>query len=190
MDFLVLTMIYVFRNPQIKPRLEEVRGRTRYFVVHKKGDSVWVPNQRNAAVWITKDGNSLFLLQRPACPVPGHAEEWGTSCQRLSVSVDQASHSSVNKRIHAMSCPTLDLVVKLLVSFWLVSKIKPSRSSRYSYEEETLVWSDFTPLLLPPSADCSVLIHTQFAPGPGQVATKCQTQIRFWKTNHKKNGRT
>ena len=24
-------------------------------------------------------------------------------------------------------------------------------------------------------------IHTQFAPGPGQLASKCQTQIRFWK---------
>ena len=51
---------------------------------------------------------------------------------------------------------------------------------------QALVWSDFTASLLPPPADCSVLIPTQFAPGrcwsAGQ-APACQVADRdSWAT--------
>ena len=155
----------VFRNPQIKPRkLEEgyllsirrvslsgveIQGMLRS--ESQKMGTEYLPLSRLQPV--------RFLITRRSedCRVRGCQEDSGIAFLRqfkITLSIIESSRENVLP-LDCIDSNSWTMWIHRLYLAWVPDK----SSGQILLWGEALVWSDFTPLLLPPSADCSVLIH-------------------------------
>ena len=179
----------VFRNPQIKPRkLEEG-----YLLSTSRVSLAGVKNQRNAAVWITKDGNWVpsspslqpvrFLIMMRS--VRGKTRRLR---HRIPPTIRNYTLNIIELRENMLPLPELGLKLCWFPAYiWPGSLIKPTSGQILLRGGGSGLVRFYTTFIAALSRlfSLNTQIHTQFA--PGHPATGVSNSDQVLKMNNKYN---